>query len=167
MCVCFCVIVWLCVQRCESCVFLMATLPTLSYFLVFPPNSATWLLWWRLFSRWMSTRPNCSYWRGAFWSNEIGYMPDSGFWVLELLRVRHLIMVYGSHTRWLVQYILMVIFYITLIITCRSVLEVLDRRCSGRQNCNFLVSLLNEFRRFCTKQLPGYLQARYTCQSGQ
>ena len=50
---------------------------------------------------------------------------------------------------------------------CRNMLTMLDGWCSGRRSCNVHVSDLHEFRSVCLMDLPSYLQARYTCESGK
>ena len=55
----------------------------------------------------------------------------------------------------------------TILLFCSNVLSVLDQWCSGRQTCKLRVSLLLEFRKSCEEDLASYLQARYSCESGQ
>ena len=67
----------------------------------------------------------------------------------------------------ILKYLSITRFFILMVSYCRNILTVLDGLCSGRHGCNVKVSDLNEFRSACTRQLPGYLQAKYTCETGQ
>ena len=49
---------------------------------------------------------------------------------------------------------------------CSNVLHVLDQWCSGRYHCRVKVTDLVDFKT-CTEDLTSYLQARYTCESGE
>ena len=64
-------------------------------------------------------------------------------------------------------YLCKTVCYIVTRYFCSDILPVLDQWCSGRHACRVKVSLLVDFKHSCPAELTSYLQARYTCESGQ
>lgn len=47
-----------------------------------------------------------------------------------------------------------------------SVLDLLDRSCSGQRSCQFSIPTLRDLVQPCPKDLTSYLEASYTCVTG-